>query len=85
MDYTCCLHRIKASLAPSTGCTEPAAIALNAATARANITGEIKRIVDECYDKAKALILEHEDVLHKCCELLMEREKIGQEEFEALF
>ena len=49
------------------------------------IDSEIKRIVDECYDKAKALILEHEDVLHKCCELLMEREKIGQEEFEALF
>ena len=45
MDYTCCLNRIKASLAPSTGCTEPAAIALNAATARANAKGEIQRIV----------------------------------------
>ena len=49
------------------------------------IDSEIKRIVDECYDKAKAIIVEHEDVLHKCCDLLMEREKIGQEEFEALF
>lgn len=44
MDYSSCLRRIKASLAPSTGCTEPAAIALNAATARANATGEIVKI-----------------------------------------
>ena len=49
------------------------------------IDSEIKRIVDECYDKAKALIVDHEYVLHKCCDLLLEREKIGQEEFEALF
>ena len=45
MDYQHYLNRIKASLAPSTGCTEPAAIALNAATARAAISGEIQRIV----------------------------------------
>ena len=45
MDHTCCINRIKASLAPSTGCTEPAAIALNAATARAHVQGEITRIV----------------------------------------
>ena len=45
MNHDCYLRRIKASLAPSTGCTEPAAIALNAATARANITGDIRRIV----------------------------------------
>ncbi len=49
------------------------------------IDSEIKRIVDECYVKAKEIIMEHQDVLHKCCELLIEREKIGQEEFEALF
>ena len=49
------------------------------------IDSEIKRIVDECYDKAKAIIVEHEYVLHKCCELLLEKEKVGQEEFEALF
>ena len=49
------------------------------------IDSEIKRIVDECYAKAKDMILEHQDVLHKCCDLLMKREKIGQEEFEALF
>ena len=41
MDHACYLRRIKAALAPSTGCTEPAAIALNAATARANVQGEI--------------------------------------------
>ena len=44
MDYTCYLLKIRSSLAPSTGCTEPAAIALNAATARANITGDILRV-----------------------------------------
>ncbi len=45
MDYSCYINRIKASLAPSTGCTEPAAIALNAATARANVQGEITQVV----------------------------------------
>ena len=49
------------------------------------IDSEIKRIVDECYAKAKEIILENQDVLHKCCGLLLEKEKIGQEEFEALF
>ena len=44
MDHNCYLRRIKASLAPSTGCTEPAAIALNAATARANVRGSILRV-----------------------------------------
>ena len=49
------------------------------------IDSEVKRIIDECYAKAKRIILEHEDVLHSCCALLMEKEKIGQAEFEALF
>lgn len=49
------------------------------------IDSEVKRIIDECYEKAKAMILEHRDVLDRCTELLMEKEKIGQEEFEALF
>ena len=49
------------------------------------IDSEVKRIIDECYAKAKRIILDHEDVLHSCCALLMEKEKIGQEEFEALF
>ena len=54
----------------------------NVATA---IDGEVKRIIDESYEKAKKIILDHEDVLHKCCELLLEKEKIGQDEFDALF
>ena len=49
------------------------------------IDSEVKRIIDECYTKAKQIILDHEDVLHSCCALLMEKEKIGQAEFEALF
>ena len=49
------------------------------------IDKEVKSIIDECYGKAKAIILEHADILHKCAELLLEKEKIGREEFEALF
>ena len=49
------------------------------------IDGEVKRIIQECYAKATGLIKEHEDVLHKCAELLLEKEKIGRAEFEALF
>ncbi|MGI6095727.1 MAG: ATP-dependent zinc metalloprotease FtsH [Lachnospiraceae bacterium] len=49
------------------------------------IDEEVKRIIDEAYEQAKALITSHEDVLHKCVDLLLEREKIGREEFEALF
>lgn len=49
------------------------------------IDKEVKRIVSECYAKAKALILEHENVLHSCAELLLEKEKITREEFESLF
>ena len=46
---------------------------------------EVKAIIDDCYAKAKNIILEHEKVLHTCAELLLEKEKIGREEFEALF
>lgn len=49
------------------------------------IDDEVKSIVDGCYAKAKAIIMKHEDVLHSCSKLLMEKEKIGQEEFGALF
>ena len=49
------------------------------------IDGEVKRIIDECYGKAKEIILRHQSVLERCCELLVEKEKIGQSEFEALF
>ena len=49
------------------------------------IDSEVKRIIDECYDKAKAIILENEAVLHSCSELLIKKEKIGRNEFEELF
>nr|WP_154258238.1 MULTISPECIES: ATP-dependent zinc metalloprotease FtsH [Lactonifactor] len=49
------------------------------------IDSEVKRIIDEAYEKAKTLIQSHEDVLHKCVDLLLDKEKIGREEFEALF
>ena len=49
------------------------------------IDEEVKRIVDECYAKAKQIICDHEDVLHSCAALLVEKEKIGQDEFEGLF
>ena len=49
------------------------------------IDEEVKRIVDECYAKAKQIICDHEGVLHSCAALLIEKEKIGQDEFEGLF
>ena len=49
------------------------------------IDKEVKAIIDACYSKAKEIILEYQDVLHKSAELLIEKEKIGREEFEALF
>ena len=49
------------------------------------IDEEVKRLIDEAHTKATAIIKEHIDVLHRCAALLIEKEKIGQEEFEALF
>ena len=49
------------------------------------IDSEVKRIVDECYRNAKDIIMQNRDVLEKCAKLLMEKEKISQEEFEELF
>ena len=49
------------------------------------IDQEVKRIIDECYAKAKSIIHEYDHVLHACAELLLEKEKISREEFEALF
>ena len=49
------------------------------------IDSEVKRIIDECYSRARSIIKEHEDVLHACANLLLEKEKITREEFEALF
>ncbi len=54
-----------------------------------NIAGvidqEIKRIIDECYQKSKSILMEHETILHRCADLLLEKEKISRDEFEALF
>jgi len=49
------------------------------------IDKEIKRIIDECYQKARSIIKEHMSILHRCAELLIEKEKLSKEDFEALF
>jgi len=49
------------------------------------IDSEVKRIIDECYQKAKDIIKQYDYVLHACADLLIEKEKISQSEFEALF
>ena len=54
-------------------------------TTAAAIDREVKEIIDECYVKAKASIQAHSYVLEHCAQLLLEKEKIGREEFEALF
>ena len=51
----------------------------------AKIDSEIKAIIDECYKEAEKIIIEHRDVLDRVAELLIEKEKIGREEFEACF
>jgi len=51
----------------------------------AEIDREVKAIVDDCYRKAQQLLSDHMDVLHSCANLLLEKEKINREEFEALF
>jgi len=49
------------------------------------IDKEVKAIISDCYSRAKKIILEYEQVLHSCAKLLLEKEKIGRQEFEALF
>lgn len=49
------------------------------------IDQEVKRIIDECYARAKDIIRQYDHVLHSCAKLLMEKEKISRDEFEALF
>ncbi|MBQ1848904.1 MAG: ATP-dependent zinc metalloprotease FtsH, partial [Lachnospiraceae bacterium] len=51
----------------------------------AQIDQEVKQIIDDCYAKAKEVILEHKNVLESCAQLLLEKERITREEFEALF
>lgn len=49
------------------------------------IDQEIHDIIDECHQRAKEIILQHQEVLHKCAALLLEKEKVQRDEFEALF
>ena len=49
------------------------------------IDEEVKRIIDSCYEEAKRIISSHMDVLHASAKLLMEKERIGMDEFNALF
>lgn len=50
-----------------------------------DIDREVKTIIDDCYAKARKIILENQKVLHSCAQLLLEKEKITREEFEGLF
>ena len=54
-------------------------------TIATEIDVEVKRIVDECYTEAKKILEQHKDVLEKGAELLLQKEKVGREEFAALF
>ena len=54
-------------------------------TIATEIDAEVKRIVDECYTEAKKILEQHKDVLEKGAELLLQKEKVGREEFAALF
>jgi cell division protease FtsH len=49
------------------------------------IDQEIKRIIDECYQETRRILTDHMDILHRCADLLLEKERIDQEEFESLF
>ena len=49
------------------------------------IDREVKKIVDSCYEDAKKILTEHLDVLHSCADILLEKERISRDEFEALF
>ena len=49
------------------------------------IDEEVKRIIDECYLKARSILKEYDSVLQNCAELLLKKEKITRSEFEALF
>ncbi|MCM1161599.1 MAG: ATP-dependent zinc metalloprotease FtsH [Roseburia sp.] len=49
------------------------------------IDKEVKNIIDDCYQKAKDIIMEHEEILHSCADLLLKKERITREEFEGLF
>ena len=50
-----------------------------------SIDDEVKKIIDHCYVEAKKILTQYDNILHKCAELLIQKEKINREEFEALF
>ncbi|MEI3245454.1 MAG: ATP-dependent zinc metalloprotease FtsH [Lachnospiraceae bacterium] len=54
-------------------------------TTAAAIDEEMRQIINDCYEKARAIVMKHEAVLHRCAAVLLEKEKIGRDEFEALF
>ena len=54
-------------------------------TTAAAIDEEMRQIINDCYGKAREIVMKHEAVLHRCAEVLLEKEKIGRDEFEALF
>ena len=54
-------------------------------TTAAAIDEEMRQIINDCYGKARAIVMKHEAVLHRCAGVLLEKEKIGRDEFEALF
>ena len=49
------------------------------------IDQEVREIIGACYGRAKAIIAEHEEILHRCAQMLLEKEKITRDEFESLF
>jgi cell division protease FtsH len=49
------------------------------------IDEEVKRIMDECYAKARQILIDHMDILHRCAELLLEKDRIDGKTFESLF
>lgn len=54
-------------------------------TTAAAIDEEMRQIINDCYEKAREIVMKHEAVLHRCAAVLLEKEKIGRDEFEALF
>ena len=83
--YAICLVKERGKYGRSLGLSYPGMHDAQAALARGEIDREVKNIIDSCYAKAKELIVQNEDVLHKSARLLLEKEKIGREEFEGLF
>lgn len=54
-------------------------------TIASKIDEEVRKIIDDCYSEAKKILVDHMDIMHNCADLLIEKERITREEFEALF